>query len=192
LSKCQELYQVKIKRSKRSTTEIASEAPTAGAPDTVQCTGWSAKNLLLSGITKDVVAKIHRTVRWCTGLSGEPTAPEPTVSSTISGRRITHGQSQRSLGCTGLSGVPRGPRVQWSASPEKERNQTLFMSGGASDYTVSQLIEGKNCLPNGDPTTPSCFGSIKGTPRRMEQYMKPPLNILRRLDSASTHLDHCV
>jgi hypothetical protein len=24
----------------------------------------------------------------------------------------------------------------------------------------------------------------------MEQYTKPPLNILRRLDSASTHLDH--
>jgi hypothetical protein len=47
-----------------------------------------------------------------------------------------------------------------------------------------------NGLPNGAPTAPSCLGDIKWTTRRMEQYTKPPLNILRRLDSASTHLVH--
>jgi hypothetical protein len=36
-------------------------------------------------------------------------------------------------------------------------------------------------------TAPSCLGAIKGTPRRMEQYIKPPLNILRCLDSANTY-----
>jgi hypothetical protein len=61
-----------------------------------------------------------------------------------------------------LSGVPRGPRAQQSASPEKERNQALFMSGGAPDCPVRQPTEGKNCLPNGDPTAPSCLGVIKG------------------------------
>jgi hypothetical protein len=61
--------------------------------------------------------------------------------------------------------------------------------GGAPDCPVRQLTEGKNCLPNGDPTAPSCLGAIKGTPRCMEHYTKPPLNILRCLDSASTHLD---
>jgi hypothetical protein len=80
--------------------------------------------------------------------------------------------------------------AQRSASREKERNRALFMSGGAPDYPVRQLTEGKNCLPNGDPTAPSCLGAIKGNPRRMEQYTKPPLNILRCLDSANTHLDH--
>jgi hypothetical protein len=90
-----------------------------------------------------------------------------------------------------VSGAPRGPKAQRSASLEKERNQTLFMSGGAPDYPVRQPTEGKNCLPNGDPTAPSCLGAIKGTPRRMEQHTKPPLNILRCLDSASTHPDHC-
>jgi hypothetical protein len=90
-----------------------------------------------------------------------------------------------------VSGVPRGPRAQRSASLENERNQVLFMSGGASDYPVRQPTEGKNCLPNGDPTTPSCLRAIKGTPRRMEHYTKHPLNILRRLDTTSTHPDHC-
>jgi hypothetical protein len=32
----------------------------------------------------------------------------------------------------------------------------------------------------------------KGTPRRMEQKTKHSLNILRRLDFATTHLDHRV
>jgi hypothetical protein len=64
------------------------------------------------------------------------------------------------------------------------------MSGGAPDCPVRQLAEGKNCLPNRDPMAPSCLGAIKGTSRRMEQHTKPPLNILRRLDSANTHSDH--
>jgi hypothetical protein len=86
--------------------------------------------------------------------------------------------------------VPRGPRAQRSASPKKERDHALFMSEGALDCSVRQPAEGKNCLPNGDPMVPSCLGAIKGTPRRMEHYIKPPLNILRRLDSANTHSDH--
>jgi hypothetical protein len=88
-------------------------------------------------------------------------------------------------------GVPRGLRAQRSALPKKERNHALFMSGGAMDCPVRQTTEGKNCIPNGDPTAPSYLGAIKGTPRHMEQNTKPPLNILRRLDSASTHPDHC-
>jgi hypothetical protein len=84
-------------------------------------------------------------------------------------------------------GVPRGPRAQRSASPEKERNRALFISGGAPNCPVRQPTESKNCLPNGDPTTPGCLGAIKGTPRPMKQNTKPPLNILRRLDSTNTH-----
>jgi hypothetical protein len=38
-------------------------------------------NSLLSGIAKDAMAKIHRTVR-------EPTTPMPTVGSAINGRRV--------------------------------------------------------------------------------------------------------
>jgi hypothetical protein len=39
----------------------------SGAP------GWHLVNWLLSGIRRRRTAKIHRTVRWCTGLSGKPT-----------------------------------------------------------------------------------------------------------------------
>jgi hypothetical protein len=35
--------------------------------------GWRLVNWPLSGIRRRCTAKIHRTVRWCTGLSGEPT-----------------------------------------------------------------------------------------------------------------------
>jgi hypothetical protein len=58
-------------------------------------------------------------------------------------------------------------------------------SGVPPDSPVHRRTEGKNCLPNGAPTAPYCFGVIKGTPRRMEHTTKPPLNILRRLDSAN-------
>jgi hypothetical protein len=88
--------------------------------------------------------------------------------------------------------VPRGPQLQWSASPNKEGDRTLFMFGGAPDYPVRPRIEGNNCLPNGVPTAPSYLEAIKGTPRRMEQDTKPPLNILRRLDFASMHSIRCV
>jgi hypothetical protein len=149
-------------------------------------------NSLLSGIVEVAAAKIHRTV-WCAPdcpVSQQCPCQRSAARSTRN-QRATRGQSQRSLDRTGLSGVPSGRRVQRSASPKKERNHALFMSGGAPDCPVRQRTEGKNCLPNGDPTAPSCLGSIKGTPRRMEQNTKPPLNILRRLNSASTHPDHC-
>jgi hypothetical protein len=66
------------------------------------------------------------------------------------------------------------------------------MSGGAPDCPVRHPTEGKNCLPNGSPTTPICLGAIKETPRHMERTTKHPLNILRRLDFATTHSDHRV
>jgi hypothetical protein len=88
--------------------------------------------------------------------------------------------------------VLRGPRLQQSDSPNKEEDRALFMFGGAPDCLVCPRTEGKNCLPNGALTAPSCLGAIKGTPRRMEQYTNPPLNILRHLYSASTHLIRCV
>ena len=47
-------------------------------------------------------------------------------------------------------------------------------------------------LPNEAPMAPRPLGAIKGTPRRMKQHTKPPLNILRRLNSASMQPDHCV
>jgi hypothetical protein len=66
------------------------------------------------------------------------------------------------------------------------------MSGGAPNCPVRHPTEGKNCLPIGSPTAPSCLGAIKGTLRRMEQYSKYSMNNLRHLDFAATHLDRGV
>jgi hypothetical protein len=53
-------------------------------------------------------------------------------------------------------------------------------------------IEGKIGLPRWPPTTPSCLGAIKETPRHMEEDTKLSRNILRLPDSDSTHLILCV
>jgi hypothetical protein len=44
-----------------------------GAPDSVRCASLALVKRLLSRIRRRRTAIIHRTVRWCTGLSGEPT-----------------------------------------------------------------------------------------------------------------------
>jgi hypothetical protein len=82
--------------------------------------------------------------------------------------------------------------MQRSASPKKERNHVLFMSGAAPDYPVRPRTEGNYCLLNVAPTAPSCLGAIKWTPRHMEQYTNHLLNILRRRNLAFAHLIHCV
>jgi hypothetical protein len=56
----------------------------SGAP------GWLLANWPLSGIRRWRTAIIHRTVRWCTGLSGEPTAASATVGRAIRARRVAH------------------------------------------------------------------------------------------------------
>jgi hypothetical protein len=101
----------------------------------------------------------------------------------------------------------REPTVTWrtgrSGAPQKRKspNQGILcrvlcaycsLSGAPPDSAVHQRTEGQNCLPNGVPTAPSCLGAIKGNPRGMEHYTKPPLNILRCLDFVTTQSDHRV
>jgi hypothetical protein len=54
----------------------------SGAP------GWSPVKMPLSRKDQRRTAIIHRTVRWCTGLSGEPTVANATVSRAIRERRV--------------------------------------------------------------------------------------------------------
>jgi hypothetical protein len=116
----------------------------SGAP------GWSTVNWLLSGKEKGDVAIIHRTVRWCTRLSGESTAPA--ANGRPCNQRATRGPRQQSVGHTRLSGVhqtvfgaPTAPEDQRSAVPDMEGDH-------APDcYRRQELhhsTEGKNCLPN--------------------------------------------
>jgi hypothetical protein len=59
-----------------------------GAPDSVRCARPALANWSLSGNLQRRTAIVHRTVRWCTGLSGEPTTASATVGRAIRARRV--------------------------------------------------------------------------------------------------------
>jgi hypothetical protein len=147
-------------------------------------------NWPLSGNLQRRTSIIHRTVRWCTGLSGEPTAASATVGRAIRARRVAPANGRLgapdSVRCANdYNSATVGCAILGRRSaPDNEQ----WMSGGASDCPVRHPTEGKNCLPGMPPTTPSCLGAIKGTPRRMEELPKHTLSILNLPHSTSAHL----
>jgi hypothetical protein len=58
--------------------------------------GWRLVNWPLSGIRRRCTAKIHRTVRWCTGLSGEPTVGR--ANGRPRNPRVTRGRANGAMG----------------------------------------------------------------------------------------------
>jgi hypothetical protein len=191
-----------------------------GAPDNVQCARLVSGESSALGIRRRRTTIIHRTVRWCTGLSGESSAANSLPSGKAKGRRgynspdcpVVHRivrwancrqrqrsaaqssrdawQLQRSAGGTGLSDAPTGPKLQRSTVLCMERNRAPDMI--SSCPVVHHPTEGKFGLPSWLPTAPSCLGVITGTPRRMEKSPKLSLSILKHPNSAPTHLFHCV
>ena len=125
--------------------------------------GWALANWPLWGIRQRRTAIIHRTIRWYTGLSGEPMAAGAMVGRAIRARRVAH--------ANGRLGAPDCPVRQ----PAQRSNGRLrqewkeictgheqWMSGGAPDCPVRHPTEGKNCLPRLPSTSPCCLGAIKG------------------------------
>jgi hypothetical protein len=55
---------------------------------TVRCARLASGELAALGSFWWRTAIIHRTIRWCTGLSGEPTAASATVGRAIRARRV--------------------------------------------------------------------------------------------------------
>ena len=172
-----------------------------GAPDSVRCARLASSEQATLGKNRRRTAIIHRTVRWCTGLSGEPTVAS--ANGQPRDLRATHRPQQWSAGHTGLSGVhrtvsgvhrtvsgaPTDPEDQRSDASEKEGDRA---PDSYSDCPVHHPTEGKFGLPSWPPTAPSCLGAIKGTPRCMEELPKHSLSILRLQDSNFTHLILCV
>jgi hypothetical protein len=167
-----------------------------GAPDSVRCApGWALANWPLSGIHQRRTTIIHRTVRWCTGLSDEPTTARATVGRAICARRVAHANGR--LGapdcpvCTGQCPV-RQPARRSNGRLRQEwkvirTGHEQWMSSGAPDCPVRHPTEDKNCLPGIPPTAPICLGAIKGTPRRMEEATKHSLIIPKHQDSILAH-----
>ena len=153
-----------------------------GAPDCVRCARLAHANLLLSGNRRRRTAINHRTIWWCTGLSGEPTVGR--ANGRPRNPRATRGKRQRSDGAPDSVRCANGskaPTVGFAKEGKKS----------APDCPVRQATEGKNCLPGMHSTTPSCLGAIKGTPRRMEEYTKHSLSIPKHQDFDSAHLILC-
>jgi hypothetical protein len=160
----------------------------SGAP------GWLWSNWPLSGFRRWRTTKNHRTVRWCTGLSGEPTVghairawrvAEPTVwwgHRTVwcapNSVRCAYGSKSSTVGCAQLG-------------KQSALDSEQCLSGGTPGCPMRHPTEGKNCLPGLLSTAPSCLGAIKGTPRRMEEYTKHSLIISKHQDSILAHLILC-
>jgi hypothetical protein len=113
-----------------------------GALDNVRCARLASVNWLLSGLRRQCTAINHRTVRWCTGLSGEPFTREVvalgkrstaygykspdcpvsqqlarlTVGRVIRARRVAEPTIRR--GHRTVSGAPTTLDLQWSAALE--------------------------------------------------------------------------
>jgi hypothetical protein len=154
-----------------------------GAPYSVRCARLAGGELAALRKKQRRTTIINWTIRWCTGLSGEPTVAS--ANSQSRNPRATRGPQQRSVGHTGLSGAPTDPEEQWSDAPEIEGDHA---PDNYSACPVHHPTEGKFGLPSWPPTAPSCLWAIKGTARRMEEKTKPSRNNLRLPDSDSTHL----
>jgi hypothetical protein len=99
----------------------------SGAP------GWSPANWPLSGKLRRCTAIIHRTVRWCTGLSGG--APDCPVSQRPPAQRSAAESAGDAWpapmvgrGHRTVSGAPTGLKLQRSATPGMEGNRAPDMN----------------------------------------------------------------
>jgi hypothetical protein len=91
-------------------TELSSDAP-----DSVRCARLDSGEQAALGRIWRHTTIIHRTVRWCTELSGEPTVARETVGRAIRGRRVAHANSRQGAPdcpvCTGQCPVRQLPRI---------------------------------------------------------------------------------
>jgi hypothetical protein len=62
---------------------------------TIRCARLAFGEQATLGKNRRRTAIIHRTVRWCTGLSGEPTVASATVGRAIRGRRVARANGRQ-------------------------------------------------------------------------------------------------
>jgi hypothetical protein len=152
---------------------VVHRTVSGGATDSVRCARLALANRPLSGLRRRCTAKIHRSVRWCTGLSGEP----------FTGELVALGRW--STVCTGQC------PVRQRLSDNNGRLRQIRKEICTGQCLVRQSTEGKIYLPGMFSTAPSCLGAIKGTPRRMQEHTKHSYNIPKHQDLDSAHLFLC-
>jgi hypothetical protein len=106
----------------------------SGAP------GWTLVKRLLSGNILRSTAIIHRTVRWCTGLSGEPTVASATVGHAISGRRVARANGRQGAPdcpvCTGQCTNCPGAATVICAKKDGDRHRTVYSDCPVAHRTI--------------------------------------------------------
>jgi hypothetical protein len=149
---------------------------------TVRCTRLNSGEQAALGRIWRRTTIIHRTVRWCTGLFGEPTVASATVGRAIRGRRVARANDRQgapdSVRCANRH--ESATAVCARIGRRSRTGHEHWLSGGAPDCPVRHPTEGKDSLPCWPPTAPRCLGAIKGTPRPMEEASKHSRNILSR------------
>jgi hypothetical protein len=158
----------------------------------LRCTGLSGAQvgapgkLGALGETQCAAAIIHWTIRCAPdSLVSQPCICQWSVAWSV-GDTCT---SPTVAGHTGLSGVPPDCSVCHEGRACNDRLHQKRKE--IAHYPVRPRTYGNYGPPNGAPMAPSCLGTIKGTPRRMEEYTKQLLNILRRRHFAFMHLVQC-
>jgi hypothetical protein len=135
--------------------QSGSTGLSGGASDSVRCARLALAKRLLSGLRRRCTAIIHRTVRWCTGLSG----------GMFTGELVALGNSS----ATYVYNSPDCPVSQRSAGPTVGR---AICSGHVAEPTARRRHRTVRCAPDmsGAPTalwlpTVDCaiFGRKSGT-----------------------------
>jgi hypothetical protein len=98
----------------QTSTSLWCTRLSGGAPDSVRCPSWPGGELAALENRWGDMAINHGTVRWCTRLSGESSAPapkSPTTNSSLSQNEegATAKIHRTVRWCTGLSGEPKAP-----------------------------------------------------------------------------------
>jgi hypothetical protein len=105
-----------------------------GAPDNVRCARRVQGEPAALGTRRRCMTIIHRTVRWCTGLSGELSAAKSSLSGKVQ-RRTT--KIHRTVWwCTGLSGEPTTASATVGRAIRERRVARANGRLGAPDYPV--------------------------------------------------------
>jgi hypothetical protein len=105
------------KKRRKELKRLGSEQPilssvwhsglSSGAPDSVWCARLASGEKATFGKNRRRTTIIHRTVRWCTRLSGEPTIASATVGRAIRGRRVACANGRQGAPDCSVRQLPR-------------------------------------------------------------------------------------
>jgi hypothetical protein len=115
--------------------------PSGGAPDCPVSHPWRTHRPREK--QRGNIDKIHRTVRWCTGLSGEPTVAWATVGRAIFARHVDCSNGQlvhRTVRCAPDSvrcaNQPRGATIEYAKFGKEIAHRTVYRTCPVAHRTV--------------------------------------------------------